>query len=332
MKKLVVSLSVMILFAAALLGVASLIPTSTATLLSTLPADVRSAAPYGDGLLLAAGEAGLYRLDADGAIAPVYKVTGQHVIDVAVGADAVYVLAFSPSNHRNVLQVVDPAHGAVTRSISLGGSVVDLAGVLADGQIVIVEGGQVRFMDPETNRTLHRVAVSGGLLSSGHLDGERLYASRGYAGGLAIIDTRTAELLEVIEITDWLARAVVAGRRAYVTSSLEGPGVIDLDTQEYHRVDVIHFFARPAGDGYALLSDVIYRLDEHGRPVQRTKLPDKLSDAVKAAGHAKILDVADAQIVVACGPKLFELVPVWSTSAPDELPAAQPRSRGSSGQ
>ncbi len=323
MRKLWIALSVMAVLAGVLVGVGiTLAPTPTVTLLSTLPAPVRAAAPYGDGLLLAAGEAGLYRLDADGAVAPVYKVTGQHVIDVAVGADAIYVLAFSPSSHRNVLQVVDPAQGTVTRSISLGGSVVDLAGVLADGRIVIVEGGQVRFIDPETDRTLHRVAVSGGLLSSGHLDGERLYASRGYAGGLAVFDTRTAELLEVIEITDWLTRAVVSGRRAYVTSSLEGPGVIDLDTREYHRVDVIHFFARPAGDGYAMVGDAIYRLDEYGRPVQRTKLPGELGDAVKAAGDAKIVDVADTRIVIACGAKVFKLVPAWSTRAPDELPAA----------
>ncbi len=320
MKKLVIALAVMILFAAALLGVATVVLAPSATLLSTFPAEVRSAAPYADGLLLAAGEAGLYRIDAEGTVAPVYKITGQHVIDVAVGAGAVYVLAFSPSNHRTVLQVVDPARGAVTRSISLGGSVVDMAGVLADGRIVIVEGGQVRFIDPETDRTLQRVAVSGGMLSSGHLDGERLYASRGYAGGLAVIDTRTATLLEIIEVTDWLAGAVVAGRRAYVTTSLEGPGVIDLDSQEYHRVDVIHFFARPGGDAYALVGNAIYRLDEHGRPVQRTKLPGELRDAVKAAGHAKILDASGTQIFVACGPKVFSLVPAWSSRAPDELP------------
>ena len=322
MKKLVIALAVMILFAAALLGVATVVLAPTATLLSTLPAEIRSAAPYGDGLLLAAGEAGLYRLDGEGVVAPVYKVTGQHVIDVAVGADAVYVLAFSQSNHRIVLQVVDPDRGAVTRSISLGGSVVDMAGVLADGRIVIVEGGQIRFMDPETDRTLQRIAVSGGMLSSGHLDGERLYASRGYAGGLAVIDTRTATLLEVIEVTDWLDRAVVAGRRAYVTSSLKGPGVVDLDSHEYHRVDVIHFFARPGGDGYALVGKAIYRLDEHGRPARRTKLPGELRDAVEAAGGAKILDAADTQVIVACGAKVYRLLPVWSIRAPDELPVA----------
>ncbi len=321
MKKLAITLFAMILFAAAMLGVAAILsPSSKATLLSTLSADVRSAAPHGDGLLLAVGEAGLHRVDAAGAVTRVYKVTGQHIIDVAVGADAVYALAFSPSTHRNDLQVVDPAHGTVTRSISLGGAVVDLAGVLGDGQVVIVEGGQVRFIDPKTDRTLHRVAVPGGLLSSGHLVGERLYASRGYAGGLAIIDTRKAELLEVIEVTDWLAKAVVAGRRAFVASSLDGPGVIDLDTREYHRVDVIDVFAGSAGDGYALVSDAVYRLDDHGRPVQRAALPSQLGEAVGAGGGAKILHVAETQILIACGPKVFKLVPGWSKRAPDELP------------
>ena len=324
MKKLLFVLSAMVLFAVAMLGVAAaLSPSPTVTLLSTLSSDVRSAVPYRDGLLLAVGEAGLYRVDGAGAVVPVYKVTGQHIMDVAVGADAVYALAFSPSTHRNDLQVVDPGRGAVTRSISLGGSVVDLAGVLANGQIVIVEGGQVRFIDPKTDRTLHRVAVSGGMLSSGHLVGERLYASRGYAGGLAIIDTGIPKLLEIIEVTDWLAKAVIAGRRAFVASSLEGPAVIDLDTKEYSRVDVIDVFATRTGHGYALVSDAIYKLSEHGRPVQRTKLPSELGDAVRADGHAKILDVADTHIVIACGPKVFKLVPAWSKKTPDELPAAE---------
>ena len=323
MRKLWIGLFVMAMTVGALLGVAiTLAPTPTVTLLSTLPAPVHAAAPFADGLLLAAGEAGLYRVDAAGDVVPVYKVTGQHVIDVAVGANAVYVLAYSPAIGRNDLQVVDLAAGSVTRSISLGGAVVDLAGVLADGPVVIVEGGQVRFIDPITNRTLHRVAVSGGMLSGGHLVGERLYASRGYAGGLAIIDTRSPELLEVIEVADWLTGVVVAGRRAFVTSSLEGPGIIDLETREYHRVDVIDVFAARTGEGYALVSDAVYRMNDLGRPVQRTKLPGELRDAVKAADDAKILHVADGQIVIACGPMVFRLVPAWSKRVPGELPAA----------
>ncbi len=72
MKKLLFALSVLVLFAVAMLGVAAaLTPSPTVTLLSTLPSDVRSAVPYRDGLLLAVGEAGLYRVDGAGAVDPV---------------------------------------------------------------------------------------------------------------------------------------------------------------------------------------------------------------------------------------------------------------------
>ena len=298
------------------------LPRAKATLLGTLPATPRAAVPYRHGLLVAAAKGGLYRIEAAGTLDPVYKVTGQHVIDLAVGRDTVYALAFSPSRHRHDLQVVDPARGSVLRSVSMGGSVVDLAGVLANGRIVIIEGGQVRFLDPTTNETLDRVVVRGGMLTGGHLVGNTLYASRGYAGGLVIIDTRTSELVEVIETAHWLTSALVAGRRAYVTGSLDGPGVLDLDTHDYQRVDVIDCFVNSAGDGYALVSGAIYQLDEHGRPVRRTALPRSLRAAVAAAEQTRILAIDDDRAFIACDAKVFKLLPGWYKRGPDTLPRA----------
>lgn len=295
----------------------------SATLLATLPGRVHSAAPYGNGYLLAAGEAGLYHIDVRGAVRPIYKVTGQHVIDVAAAGDAVYTLALSPSMRRTDLQVVDIESGAIVRSIALGGSVVDLAGVLADGQVVIVEGGQVRFVEAGTDRTLNRVQVTGGMLSGAHLFGDRLYASRGYAGGLVIIDTTKPALIEIIETTDWLAGAVVAGRRAYVVGSLEGPAVLALDTHDYTRVDVIDFFANDAGTAYALVKKAIYQLDEYGKPVRRTGLTGDLKAAVKNAGHKTILAADDLQILVACDGQVYKLTPGWIPLALGKLPEAE---------
>ncbi len=319
MRKLLIALGIM----AALGGGLLAFTMPRASLLAEVPGRVHSAAPYHNGYLLAAGEAGLYQVDAGGVVSPVYKVTGQNVIDVAVGGDAVYALAFSPRNRRNDLQVVDPEAGAIVRSISLGGSVVDLAGVLADGQIVIVEGGQVRFIEQGTDHTLNRVQVSGGMLTGAHLVGDRLYVSRGYAGGLAIIDTSKPALLDIIETTDWLTSAVVAGRRAYVTGSLEGPGVLDLDTHDYTRVSVIDFFADDAGTGYALLKKAIYKLDGHGKPVRRTGLTGAIKSAVKNAGHKTILAVHDRAILIACDGKVFKLRPGWLPLAPGKLPVAE---------
>ncbi len=319
MKKLLIALGIMAAIGGGLLAFTM----PSASLLGEVPGRVHSAAPYGNGYMLAAGEAGLYQVDVRGIVSPVYKVTGQNVIDVAVGGDAVYALALSPRNRRNDLQVVDPEAGAIVRSIALGGSVVDLAGVLADGQVVIVEGGQVRFIERETDHTLSRVLVTGGMLTGAHLVGDRLYASRGYAGGLAMIDTSKPALLDIIETTDWLTSAVVAGRRAYVTGSLEGPGVLDLDTHEYTRVSVIDFFADDAGTGYALLKKAIYKLDEHGKPVRRTGLTGAIKRAVKNAGHKTILAVNDREILIACDGQIFKLVPGWSPLAPGKLPVGE---------
>ncbi len=298
------------------------LPKPRATLLGTLPATPRAAVSYRHGLLVATAEGGLYRIEAAGTLDPVFKVTGQHVIDLAVGGDTVYALAFSPSRHRHDLQLVDPATGSVLRSVSMGGSVVDLAGVLANGRIVIIEGGQVRFLDPTTYETMDRVLVTGGMLTGGHLVGTTLYASRGYAGGLVIIDTRTSELVDVIKTAHWLTSAVVSGRRAYVTGSLDGPGILDLDSQTYHRVDVIDFFVNADGDGYALVSDAIYRLDEDGRPVRRTRLPGNLRAAVSAAQKTSLLAINDDRAFIACDAKVFKLRPGWYKSELDELPRA----------
>jgi len=319
MKKLLIALGTMAVIGGGLLAFTM----PRASLLGEVPGRVHSAAPYHNGYLLAAGEAGLYRIDARGAISKVFKVTGQNVIDVVVSGDAVYTLAFSPRNRRNDLQVVDPEAGAIVRSISLGGSVVDLAGVLPDGQVVIVEGGQVRFIEQGTDHTLSRVQVAGGMLTGGHLVGDRLYASRGYAGGLVTIDTTRPAVLDVIETTDWLTSAIVAGRRAYVIGSLEGPGVLDLDTHDYTRVSVIDFFADDAGVGYALLKKAVYKLDEHGKPVRRTGLTGAIKSAVKNAGHKTILAVNSREILIACDGKVFRLVPGWSPLTPGKLPLAE---------
>ncbi len=319
MKKFLIALGIMAAIGGGLLAFTM----PSASLLGEVPGRVHSAAPYGNGYLLAAGEAGLYQVDARGVVSPVYKVTGQNVIDVVVSGDAVYALAFSPANRRNDLQVVDPQAGAIVRSVSLGGSVVDLAGVLADGQVVIIEGGQVRFIEPGTDRTMSRVQIPGGMLTGAHLVGDRLYVSRGYAGGLATIDASKPALLDIIETADWLTSAVVAGRRAYVMGSLEGPGVLDLDTHEYTRVSVLDFFADDAGTGYALLKKAIYKLDEHGKPVRRTGLTGAIRSAVKNAGHKTILAVNSRQILIACDGQIFKLVPGWSPLAPGQLPVAE---------
>ena len=319
MKKFLIALGIMAAIGGGLLAFTM----PSASLLGEVPGRVHSAAPYHNGYLLAAGEAGLYQIDARGVVTRVYKVTGQNVIDVAVRGDAVYALAFSPRNRRNDLQVVDPEAGAIVRSISLGGSVVDLAGVLADGPVVIVEGGQVRFIEPGTDRTLSRVQVSGGMLTGAHLVGDRLYASRGYAGGLAMIDTSKPALLDIIETTDWLTSVVVAGRRAYVMGSLEGPGVLDLDTHDYTRVSVIDFFADDAGTAYALLKKAIYKLDEHGKPVRRTGLTGAIKTAVKNAVHKTILAVNSREILIACDGQIFKLVPGWSPLVRGRLPVGE---------
>ena len=321
MKRVLIGLFLLVVLGGVLAAVG--LPRAKATLLGTLPAPPRAAVPYRHGLLVAADKGGLYRIEAAGTLDPVFKVTGQHVIDLAVGSDAVYALAFSPSRHRHDLQLVDPASGRVLRSVSLGGSVVDLAGVLANGRIVIIEGGQVRFLDPKTVETLDRVLVTGGMLTGGHLAGRTLYASRGYAGGLVIIDTRTSELVEVIETAHWLTSAVVAGRRAYVTGSLDGPAVLNLDSHDYHRVDVIDFFVNPDGDSYALVSGAIYRLDENGLPVRRTRLPGNLRAAVSAAEKTSILAIDDDRAFIACDAKVFKLRPGWYKRGLGELPRAE---------
>ena len=321
MKRVLVGLLLLAVLGGVLAAVG--LPRPKATLLGTLPATPRAAVSYRHGLLVAAAEGGLYRIEAAGTLDPVYKVTGQHVIDLAVRGDAVYALAFSPSRHRHDLQVVDPGRGSVLRSVSMGGSVVDLAGVLANGRVVIIEGGQVRFLDPTTDETLDRVTVTGGMLTGGHLAGKTLYASRGYAGGLVIIDTRKSELVEVIETSHWLTSAAVAGRRAYVTGSLDGPGVLDLDTHDYQRVDVIEFFVNPDGDGYALTSGAIYRLDENGRPVRRTRLPGNLRAAIATAQETSILAIDEYRAFIACDAKVFKLRPGWYKAVIDELPQAK---------
>ena len=319
MKKLVIAIGVMVVIGGAMLAFTM----PRATLLGEVPGRVHSAAPYGSGYMLAAGEAGLYHLDVRGVVSPVYKVTGQNVIDIAVLDDAVYAMAFSPSSRRYDLQVVAPEAGVIDRSISLGGTVVDLAGVLPDGQVVIVESGQVRFIEPGTDRTLSRVLVTGGMLSGAHLVGDRLYASRSYAGGLAAIDTSKPALLDIIETADWLTSAVVAGRSAYVIGSTEGPAVLNLDTHDYTPVSVIDFFADDAGTGYALVKTAIYKLDEHAKPVRRTGLTGQLKSAVKNAGHKTILAVDDRQILIACDGQIFRLVPGWRPLAPGRLPPAK---------
>lgn len=267
---------------------------------------VRGVAFLGQDVLVAAGEAGLYRVATEtGAVTNLVIIPQQSLVDVMVARDIAYVLASATNDRRSILHLIDPADGRVTRSIALGG-VVDLAGILPVGWLVVVEAGQVRFLDPGNGRTRARVEVGGGILGAGHLSGPLLYVSRGYSGGVAIIDTDTSSLLDVIEINDRLTEVRVSGRRAYVVGEKGGLGCIDLDTRELSTLDYDDVYVDPDGVAYALVHDAVYKLDGEGRTLEKARLTASLADVI-AEGGARLVRVEPDRMLITRGARLYKL-------------------------
>lgn len=283
----------------------------TVSLLCEFPESIRTVAVDDRTLLVAAAEAGLFRVEPyTGEVTRLFSVGGQGITDVVLAQGTAYALAYSTADRRSILHLIDPVSGTVNRSIALSGSVADLAGVLPNGQLVIIEAGQVRFVDADNGRTRTRVVVSGGLLGNGCLTKDRLYVSRAYAGGVAIIDIAKGELIEVIEVDDWLTDVEVADQRAYVVGNEGGLASIDLAARTSTPLAYADVFVSPGGATYALDRDAVHRLGASGEPVDVARIPGALGDEIDK-GHATIVAVESDYVLIARGRSLYKLVSPW---------------------
>jgi hypothetical protein len=308
-----------------LLGVMAAAQTSPkAVLLAELSAPVRAATEFDDDVLVAAGDEGLVLVRPDsGEVINIYKVTGQEIVDVFVVKGKIYALAHVTADRSKQLQLVNLSARNVKRTIALGGSVSHVPGFLPDGRLIVIEGGQVRFMDIEHGRTRGRVTVSGGLLGHGHLVGEKLYVARRYEGGIAVIDTKKTKLLSVIDVADWLRRVQVVGRHALVTGTQRGIGIVDLDTRVHETLEVLDYHVNPAGEAFVLESDVLSRLDYGGQRSGQRELPNTLAAEIADAVPTKVhlLSVNDQRAMIAIDRRL------WRLEFPQRGKAGEPASK-----
>jgi len=305
-----------------------------ATLLAELSSPIRSAAPFGRDVLVAAGADGLLIIrEGSDEAAVIYKLTGQEIINVLVSEGTIYAVSHVLADRTKQLHVVDPAGLSVKRTVPLGGSVSDVAGFLPDGRLIVIEGGQVRFIDPERGRTRGRVPVPGGLLGRGHLVGDKLYVARSYDGGIAEIDTKMTTLLRIIEVGDWLRRVQVIGRRALVTGSQQGHGVVDLDTRSYDPLDVLDYYVNDEGEAFVLDGETLSRYDYGGHRSAQRDLPGALADDIAAAdpSRVRLLAMTNDLALIAVEQHLWKLefsrkkkkAPEATLSPPPTQPAAK---------
>ncbi len=281
-----------------------------AMLLGELPERVAGAAPLGEDVLVAAEDAGLFLIKTEGPeVVHLYKVRGQQIVDVFVSEDVVYAIAHVKANRSKQLHVVDVASGTVKKTHGLGGSVSHVPGFMPDGRLIVIEGGQVRLMDLRGGRSKGRVPVSGGLLGRGHLVGTRLYVSRSYDGGIAVLDMTGPKLLEVIAVEDWLRRVMVVGRQALVTGTKQGVGLVDLDTHEYRTLDLLDYASADSGEVFALDAKTLWRWDYAGERSLQRKIPGKLARELKKAdvGKVELLWVSPELALVSIGKRIWRL-------------------------
>ena len=147
----------------------------TWSLRATLPGPVAAVAPHGDTLLVAAGEAGLYRVGpGTDEVTHLFAPPKAQITDVLVADGRAYVLAHRESARQYDLYAVDADSGEFIRGFTLGSSVSDLAGLPARQRLAVVEGAQVRIINRDTSQLYDRVVITGGILGGACLDRKRL--------------------------------------------------------------------------------------------------------------------------------------------------------------
>lgn len=311
MRKLLVLFLLAVAACGVFLGLTLLRNRPASRLLAELPAPILAAVPHGDDVLAAAGDAGLFRIDGEtGQVTKLFQVADQQVADLLVQGDVVLVLAYGDRGRRSVLHTIDPQTGSVIRSAAMGGVVADLAGFLPNGYLVVVEGGQVRFIETYDGSTRGRVLVTGGILGGAHLVGERLYVSRSYGGGLAVIDTARSEVVDLIETEDWLVDVDVIGAGAYVTGGQHGLVRLDLGTHRIEPCDYLDMHAPTVDELFALDRHSLRKLDAKEATVRAASLPESLTDEL-AGKKPFLVSVTEADCVIAVREKLFKVTSLW---------------------
>jgi hypothetical protein len=295
----------------------------TWSLRAALPGPVHAVAPHGDTLLVAAGEAGLYRVGpGTDEVTLLLAPRKAQATDVLVADGKAYVLAHNESARQYDLHAIDADSGEFIRSRALGSSVTDLPGLLAKRRLVVVEGAQVRIINRDTSQIYDRVVVTGGILGGAHLDRERLYVSRRFDGGLAVIDINKPELTELIETEQWLVDVEAAHGKAYVTTRKSGLAVIDLETKSFTPIEATDVLVTRQGNVFALEAEALCELDPLSGPGRRVPLPKSLQAELDGVG-AFLVSVEDGHALIACGNRLLALDWPVKKAAPDRVARAQ---------
>ncbi|MHC4100210.1 MAG: NHL repeat-containing protein [Planctomycetota bacterium] len=280
----------------------------TWSVLAALPGRVCAVTPHDKALLVAAGKAGLFRVDPEtGAVTALFYATGdQEIQDVFVADGKAYTLAHSESLRQYDMYSVDADSGQFIRGFALGSSVTDLPGLQPQRRLIVVEGAQVRVINRDTGQRYQSVVVTGGILGGAYLDRKRLYVSRRFEGGLAIIDMKEPALTEVIETEQWLVDVAVADGKAYVETRKSGLGVIDLETRAFTPMEATDVLVTPAGDVFALESEALRELDPISSSGLRVPLPRDLRAELDGA-DVSLLSVGEGHALIACGNRLLLL-------------------------
>jgi outer membrane protein assembly factor BamB len=295
----------------------------TWSLRAALPGPVHAVGSHGDTLLVAAGEAGLYRVGpGTDEVTHLFTPRKARATDVLVADGKAYVLAHNESARQYDLHAIDADSGEFIRSRALGSSVKDLPGLLAKRKLVVVEGAQVRIINRDTSQIYDRVVVTGGILGAAHLGRERLYVSRRFEGGLAIIDITKPELIEVIETEQWLVDVAAAHGKAYVTTRKDGLAVIDLETKSFTPIEASDVLVTRQGNVFALEAESLRELDPLSGPGRRVPLPKSLQAELIGAG-AFLVSVEDGHALIACGNRVLALDWPVKETEPDRVARAQ---------
>jgi hypothetical protein len=287
----------------------------TWTLRATLPGPVCAVAAHGDTLLVAAGEAGLYRVGpGTDEVTHFFSPPKAETTDVLVADGKAYVLAHNEPARQYDLYAVNADSGDFIRGFTLGSSVTDLPGLLDKRKLIVVEGAQVRIINRDTSQFYDRVVVTGGILGAAHLDRKRLYVSRRFEGGLAIIDIQKPELIELIETEQWLVDVAAAHGKAYVTTRKSGLGVIDVETKSFTPIEATDVVVTCQGNVFALKAEALQELDPLSGPGRRVPLPRSLRAELDGA-DAFLVWVEEGHALIACGNRLFTLD--WPVKKPE---------------
>ena len=169
---------------------------------------------------------------------PVFAKKGERPAAITVSREKAYVVAFKDRTMR--VYEVDLKTRKITEAFKESRSVVSH---IVNDRLYCVRTDAVEIVslsNGETIRTIKFPSI-GGIVSDCGVVKDRLYLSRSYPGGLAVIDLKAGKRLYVIPVKHWLHSVDVVGKHAFVKASTSSSpfGVIDLESKKYLPIESV---------------------------------------------------------------------------------------------